>query len=150
MGCGLEFPLNASSVSVPGTERLTSKRACDRRHDVVIWLSVLRPRPHLQAAPLRDLGHLEVTRAARDRIQLAKRLAGLIPGGERFPGARFPLHTAPRDQPPDPKGSLAQNTLVCTTPLLTGIGPTSAPNGGYRLSSAPKARDRACCMRAGA
>ena len=93
VGCGLPFPLNASSVSVPGTERLTSKRACDRRHDVVIWLSVLRPRPHLQAAPLRDLGHLEVTRAARDRIQLAKRLAGLIPGGERFPGARFPLHT---------------------------------------------------------
>ena len=41
---------------------------------------------------MRDLGHLDLTRAARHRFQLAARLAGLVPGGERFPRARFALH----------------------------------------------------------
>ena len=61
-------------------------------HDVVIRLCVLRPRPHQQAAPAWDLGHLDVTRAAPGRFQLAQWLAGLISGGERFPRAPFPLH----------------------------------------------------------
>lgn len=92
MGCGLEFPLNASSVSVTGTERLTSKRASDRRHDVVICSPFSGHVPTCWQRHCGISGHLEVTRAARDRIKLAKRLAGLIPGGERFPGARLPLH----------------------------------------------------------
>ena len=75
MGCGLELPaeLLAGQRGEHGEAGIEDKPVTIG-HDVVIRLSILQARPHQQAAPMRNLGHLDVTRAARDRFQLAKRV----------------------------------------------------------------------------
>ena len=84
-------PLNCPPVSVHSAEAHIEDQPATARPGPVVRLCVLLPGPGRQAAPRRDLGHLQVTRAPRGCFQLAGRLTGLVPGGERLPGARIAL-----------------------------------------------------------
>jgi Domain of unknown function (DUF4158) len=124
-------------------------------HHVVRRLCVLRPGPRQQAAPVRDLGHLQAARAARHRFRLAGRPAGLVPGGGRFPGARLTLHA--RLHPAGVAASRAARTagspgdgqLTGERPRAQSLNGTGAITGAVISPGRGRPRPQARCRSRG-